>query len=331
MQKFTTKTDQRYRSRGHFSRAWGRLLRKKIAVGCMIVISLLYLGGILANWISPYQYFEQDYTVIRQPPSFVLDKGIQSFWTESHFLGTDRTGRDLFTRILWGIQNTLILTVIGMVTGGLVIGVTMGLIAGYFEKSIDALIMRTGEIFALIPTFFLVLIIAATLRPRILMWIRWVEDNTFFEGLVRSGVTDYIVISLSLVIFSWFGTARLIRGQILYLKGAQYIDAATAIGASTKRILFKHLLPNSMSTLIVTVTMGMGTMVGVEIFLSWIGLGIQPPRPSLGVLLWEGGNISVLRSEPWMLLAPAGAATLMMLAWNLLGDALNDVLNPRTR
>ena len=263
---------------------------------CLWVGIILTVINIIVN-ISLFSTgtFEQDYTVIRQPPSFVLDKGIQSFWTESHFLGTDRTGRDLFTRILWGIQNTLILTVIGMVTGGLVVGVTMGLIAGYFEKSVDALIMRTGEIFALIPTFFLVLIIAATLRPRILMWIRWLEDNTFFEGLVRSGVTDYIVISLSLVIFSWFGTARLIRGQILYLKCAQYIDAATAIGASTKRILFKHLLPNSISTLIVTVTMGMGTMVGVEIFLSWIGLGIQPPRPSLGVLLWEGGHISVLR------------------------------------
>ena len=217
-----------------------------------------------------------------------------------------------------------------MVTGGLVIGVTMGLIAGYFEKSIDALIMRTGEIFALIPTFFLVLIIAATLRPRILMWIRWVEDNSFLEGLIRVGIVDYFVISLSLVSFGWIGTARLVRGQILYLKETQFIDAARSIGVSTSNILFRHLLPNAISPLIITVTMGMGSMIGAEIFLSWIGLGIQPPRPSLGVMLWESGNISVIRTEPWLMFAPGSFAFLMVLAWNLLGDALNDVFNPRT-
>ena len=320
-----------YRRRGHLARAFRRLLRKKIAIACLVTLLVIYAGGIFANWVifpsglrwplewQRYGYADQDYTVIRQPPSW------------EHWAGTDRAGRDLFTRVLWGIQNTVILTVVGMMTGGLVLGVTLGLVSGYFGKKIDALIMRTGEVISTVPTFFLLLIIAVTLRPRVLQWVRWVEDNTAMDGLVRSGIVDYIVISLALVIFSWFGMARLVRGQILYLKETQHVEAARAIGASTPRLLFRHLLPNAISPIVVTVTMGMGTMVGVEIFLSWIGLGIQPPRPSLGVMLWEGMHISVLRSEPWMLLAPGTAAFLMILAWNLLGDALSDVLNPRTR
>ncbi len=308
-----------YRGRGHLARALSRLVRKKIAVACVVILVVVYSAGALAPWLSPYGYTDQDYTAIREAPS------------SEHWAGTDRAGRDLFTRVLWGIQNTVILTVVAMLSGGLVIGVTLGLISGYFGKRTDAVIMRTGEVFASFPDILLVIIIAATLRPRLLEWVRWVEDNTFLDGLVRTGVVDYIVISVALVSFGWIGMARLVRGQILYLKETQHIESARAIGASTARILFVHLLPNAISPIVVTVSMGMGAMVGTEIVLSWLGLGIQPPRPSLGVMLLEGGSISVLRTEPWMLLAPGIAAWLMVLSWNLLGDALNDVLNPRTR
>ena len=308
-----------YRHRGHLARALRRLVRKKIAVACMVTLAVLYSCGISANWISPYGYQDQDYTIIREPPS--LD----------HWAGTDRAGRDVFTRVLWGIQNTMILTLVSMATGGLVIGVTLGLIAGYFGKRADDIIMRIGEIFASFPDVLLVIILAATLRPRIRDWAWWVEDHTFLDGLVRSGVVDYVVISVALVSFGWIGMARLVRGQILVLKETQHVEAARAIGASVPRILFIHLLPNAISPIVVTVSMSMGAMVGTEIILSWLGLGIQPPRASLGVMLFEGGNISVLRNSPWLLLAPGIAAWLMVLSWNLLGDALNDALNPRTR
>lgn len=317
--------------RGHFTRAFGRLLRKKIAFGCMVTLLVLYIGSALANWITPYDYTAQDYSAIRQAPSLVTDQGIRGFFTESHFAGTDRLGRDLFTRVLWGIQNTMLLTIVAMATGGLLIGVTLGLLSGYFGGRVDSVIMRAGEITSSFPDIFLVIIIAATLRPRILEWVRWLEDNTVLDGLVRSGVTDYIVISIALVSFSWFGAARLLRAQVLTLKTTQFVESARAIGGSTPRILFVHLLPNAIGPMVITVTMGMGSMVGTEIILSWIGLGIQPPRPSLGVMLLQGGHISVLRNEPWMLLAPGIAAWLMVLSWNLLGDALYDVLNPRTR
>ena len=308
-----------YSGRGHLSRAWSRLIRKKIAVACILTLLVVYSGGIFAAGIAPYGYTDQDYTVIRKPPSL------------EHLAGTDRAGRDLFTRVLWGIQNTVILTAIGMLTGGLVIGVTLGLISGYSGKRADDLIMRIGEVFSSFPDILLIIILVATLGDRIRDWMRWLEDNTFLEGLVRTGIADYVVVSLALVSFGWIGMARLVRGQILYIKESQHVEAAKAIGSSTPRILFRHLLPNAMSPIIVTATMGMGNMVGVEIVLSWLGLGIQPPRPSLGTMLFEGGSISVLRTEPWMLLAPGIAAWLMILSWNLLGDALNDVLNPRTR
>ena len=323
---------QTQRSKGHLARAMSRLVRKKIAVTCIVVLSVIYFAGIFAAWVSPYDYTAQDYTVIRKAPSYVLDQGPLAFWTESHIAGTDRAGRDLFTRVLWGIQNTVILTLVAMLTGGLLIGVSLGLIAGYYGKRVDSFIMRIGEVFASFPDIFLVIIIAATLRPRILGWVRALEDRfDFLDGIVRIGVVDYFVVSIALVGFGWIGMARLVRGQILFLKENQYIEAAQASGASTARVLFRHLLPNAIAPIVVTVSAGMGAYVGTEIILSWLGLGIQPPRPSLGTMLLEGGHISVIREEPWMLLSPGIAAWLLILCWNLLGDALNDVLNPRTR
>ena len=310
---------QGFRRRGHLARALRRLVRKKIAVVCMVTLVVVYSAGIFAHWATPHDYQYQDLSLIRQAPSL------------QHWAGTDRLGRDLFTRVLWGIQNTAILTVVGMATGGLLIGVTLGLVSGYFGKRTDDVIMRTGEVFAAFPDILLVIILAATLKPRVLEWVRWVEDNTFLDGLVRSGVVDYVVISLALVSFSWIGMARLVRGQILVLKETQHVEAARAIGASTPRMLFIHLLPNAISPIVVTVSMGMGALVGTEIILSWLGLGIQPPRPSLGLMLSEAWHVSVLRTSPWLLVAPGVAAWLLVLAWNLLGDALNDVLNPRTR
>ena len=304
---------------GHLSRAMSRLWRKKLGLFCLVVILLIYLLGITAPWISPYGYNDQDYTAIRQPPSF------------EHWAGTDLKGRDVLTRVLWGIQNTVVITLVTMATGGLVIGVSLGLISGYFSGRIDSLIMRTGEIFASFPDILLVILLAATIRMRILEWVRWVEDNTFLDGIVKTGIADYFVVSLALVSFSWIGMARLVRGQVLVLKETQYVEAARATGASTVRVLFVHLLPNAIGPIVVTISMGMGTLVGTEIILSWLGLGIQPPRPSLGTMLLEAGSISALRVVPWMLLAPGFIAWSLVLCWNLLGDALNDVLNPRTR
>ena len=311
--------DLQQKSKGHLSRAWARLIRKKLAVACMVVLAIIYVGGIFAPLVAPYGYTDQDYRSIKKPPSW------------DHLAGTDLKGRDVLTRVLWGIQNTVIITLVVMGTGGIVIGVTLGLVSGYFRRKIDAVIMRVGELFSSFPDIFLMILIAATLRPRILEWVRWLEDNTVVDGIVKSGIVDYFAISIALVSFSWIGMARLVRGQVLALMQTQFVESAQAVGASTPRILFVHLLPNAISPVVVTVSMGMGALVGTEIILSFLGLGIQPPRPSLGTMLLEAGSLSALREVPWMLLAPGLVAWTLVLAWNLLGDALNDVLNPRTR
>ncbi len=307
-------------ARGHLARAWSRLVRKKLAVAAVATLVVVYLVGILAPVISPYGYGDLDYSAFgTEAPS--LD----------HLAGTDRAGRDVLTRVFWGIQNTLVLTLISMLTGSLVIGVALGLASGYFGGRIDTAINRTGEVFSAFPDVLLMIIMAATLRPRLRQGVHWIEDNTFIDGLIQTGIVDYLVVFIALVSFSWFGMARLVRGQVLVLKELQYVDAARALGASTPRILFVHLLPNSISQIVVMVSMGMGSMIGAEIILSWLGIGIQPPRPSLGRMLLEAGDLSALQQQWWLLLAPGGAAFLMVLAWNLLGDALSDVLNPRTR
>ena len=306
-------------SSSHLKNAVQRLMKKKIAVLCILILIIIYVSGLLASIIAAYDYTAQDYSNIKKPPSF------------EHIMGTDRAGRDVFTRVLWGVQNTAIITFVALITGGLVIGVGLGLLAGYKGGKIDSFIMRIGEISSSFPDILLVIILAATLRPRILDFVRYIEDSYGFSGLVKSGIADYLVVSLALVSFGWIGTARLMRAQVLSIKENQFFESARSIGASTNRILFVHLLPNSISPLIVSVTMGMGALVGTEIILSWVGLGIQPPRPSLGRMLLEGGSISVIRNEPWLLIGPGAIVFMMVLCWNLLGDALNDVLNPRTR
>jgi ABC-type dipeptide/oligopeptide/nickel transport system permease subunit len=285
----------------------------------MVLIITIYVAGLFAPWIAPYGYNEQDYTAIRQAPSF------------EHWAGTDLQGRDVFSRVLWGIQNTVVITLITMLTGGLLIGVGFGVIAGYFGGKVDAIIMRIGEVFASFPDILLVILLAATLRMRVLDWIRFIEDKTFLDGLVKAGVTDYLIVSLALVSFSWVGMARLVRAQVFILNDSQFIESAKSSGASIFRIMFVHLLPNVIAPIIVTVSMGMGSLIGTEIILSWLGLGIQPPRPSLGTMLLEAGSISALRVVPWMLIAPGIVAWTLVLSWNLLGDALSDVFNPRTR
>ena len=294
------------------------MLRKKVGITCLTLILLMYGSGILAPLVTPYGYNDQDLTITKQGPSI------------SHPFGTDRLGRDILTRIIYGLRTTVIITIATLVTGSLAIGITMGLLAGYFGKLIDTLIMRVGEVTSAFPEIFLVLIIISTLKPPITRWVREVEDVVNFD-IVSLGVVDYLVLSLALAIFSWFGMARLVRGQVLQARENQYVEAARAIGASTPRILSRHVLPNVMGPVIVMVSAGLAGVAGSEIFLSFLGIGIQPPTPSLGLMIFENGSISVLRSNPHLLLFPVLTLSVLLFTFNLLGDAVNDAFNPRAR
>ncbi|MBI3954369.1 MAG: ABC transporter permease [Chloroflexi bacterium] len=309
-------------AQGHWARAWHRLLGKRLALACLAVIIGLYGAGIFAPFVAPQHYSTQNLSLSRRPPS------------REHLLGTDRLGRDLLSRVIYGLRTTVVVSVAAVVTGGLFLGVTMGLLSGYFGKKVDSFIMRSGEVASAFPEILLLILLAATLRPRILNFIRGIEDAWGFRGLVESGVVDYFVISLAVAVFSWFGMARLVRGQVLSLRTAEFVEAARALGAPTSRILFSHLLPNVLGIIIVIVTIGLGGAAGSEFILSFLGIGVQPPVPSLGAMVAEGfgiGNLSLLRQYPHLILFPIGVIFLLIFAFNLLGDALADVFNPRTR
>ena len=305
--------------RSYWALSLRRLLRKKLAVVCLGIIVLLYGAGILAAAVTPYGYNDQDLSVAKQGPSF------------GHPFGTDRLGRDMMTRVIYGLRTTVIITLASLIGGSLILGITLGLVGGYFGRAIDAVIMRVGEVTSSFPDIFLVLIIVATVKPRVITWVRGFEEASGIDWIVRLGVVDYMVISFALAIFSWFGMARLVRGQVLQVRENQYTEAARAIGASTPRILRVHVLPNVISPVIVSVSAGLAGFAGAEIILSWLGIGIQPPTPSLGVMIFVNGNISVLRSDPHLLLFPVGTLAVLLFAFNLLGDAVNDAFNPRAR
>lgn len=312
-------TGQPKRSQSYWMLSLRRLLRKKLAVVCLSIIILMYGAGMLAPVVTPYGYNDQNLEIAKQQPSL------------AHPFGTDRLGRDILTRIIFGLRTTVIITLAALVSGSLVLGIALGLISGYFGKLADGIVMRTGEVTSSFPDIFLVLIIVATVKPRIIEWVKGFEEAMGIDWIVRLGIVDYLVISFALAIFSWFGMARLVRGQVLQVRENQYAEAARAIGASTPRILRVHILPNVISPVIVSVSAGLAAFAGAEIILSWLGIGIQPPTPSLGVMIYENSSISVLRSDPHLLLFPVGTLAVLLFCFNLLGDSVNDAFNPRAR
>ena len=311
-------------SRSHWQQVWANFRRRRLAFISLVIVAIIYLLGIIAPLIHTHDYQETNIGKTQQGPD------------NENWLGTDRLGRDIYTRVVWGIQTTVIITATTLITGSLFLGVTMGLMAGYFRGWIDAVIMRIGEVISAFPDILLIILLAATLRPKIVELARAIEDSTNITGLVSSGVVDYLVIGVALLPLSWFGMMRLVRGQVLALRDAEYVEAARAIGTSTPRILFRHILPNVVSPVIVSVSFGIGAIALSEVVLSFFGLGVQPPRPSLGVMIGEvtargGASVSVLRDHPEQLLAPIIVVWLLIFCWNIVGDALNDVFNPRAR
>jgi ABC-type dipeptide/oligopeptide/nickel transport system permease subunit len=304
-------------ARKPFVAATIRLFRKKIAVVALIIIVAFYLTGILAPYIAPYDYTDQDLQNTFQSPSW------------EHPLGTDRLGRDMLSRVIWAARTTAIVTLATLLTGGVLLGITLGLIAGYVGGRVDTVIMRTGDIFLAMPGLLMLILINATLRSRWIEWAHDFEDWSGWYGFVETGAPDYLLVFSALSLFAWVGGARLIRSQVLALRETDYVMAARAMGASRWRIIFRHLLPNVSNLIIVGLSAGMAGIVGSEIALSWLGLGVKPPNPSFGALILEWSGISNLRTHPTLLLFPATVVALLILSWNLLGDALNDVLNPR--
>ena len=306
----------------HYS-YWGlsvrRLARKKLAMVCLSLIALMYGGALLAPLITPYEYTAQDLSQSRAGPSL------------AHPFGADRLGRDMLTRVIYGLRTTVIITITSLLGGTLLLGLALGLLSGYMGRWVDSVIMRTGEITSSFPDILLILIFVAALKPRLIDAVRRFEDASGLDWIIRLGIVDYAIIAVALSIFGWFGMARLVRGQVLQARESQYTEAALVTGASTARVLRAHILPNILSPLIVSISAGLAGVAGSELVLSWIGIGVQPPVPSLGRMMFENGSIQVLRNEPHLILFPIGAVTLLFFCFNILGDAVNDAFNPRAR
>ena len=296
--------------------AFRRLLRKRIAVLALVFIAIFYFCGLFAPLVAPRSYTAQDLDHVFQGPSL------------AHPFGTDSLGRDVLSRVIWASRTTVIVTLATLVTGGLVLSVSLGLLAGYMGGKVDTAIMRIGDVFFGLPGLPMLILINATLKPRLVdqAWIRNLQDWLRVEGLA-----DFIVIFGALSLFAWVGGARVIRSQVLALRETDYVVAARAMGASTWRVIFGHLLPNVSNIIIVSLSAGLGAIAGTEIALTWFGVGIHDPTPSFGVMLYQGGSIRTLQAHPQLLLVPGAVVAGLIFAFNLLGDALTDVLTPRAR
>jgi len=260
-------------------------------LGAGIVLTMAFLA-VFAPSLSPYSPTEPNVDMILLSPS------------SEHLLGTDAIGRDIFTRLLYGARVSLW---VGFIAVGIssLIGVTLGLISGYFGGIIDEIIMRIVDIMLCFPSFFLILAVIAFLEP--------------------SMMNIMIVIGLT----SWTGLTRLVRAETLSLRERDFILAARLSGASKVRILFIHILPNTLAPVLVSATLGIAGAILVESSLSFLGLGVQPPYPSWGNMLLDGKD--VLSNAPWLSLFPGLAIFITVLGYNLLGESLRDILDPRLK
>lgn len=277
--------------------AWNRLLRNRMAVAGGVFILVATFGAIFAPWIMPYKMDQTNFAATRISPS------------SDHLMGTDKFGRDVFSRVVWGGRISLTVGIVGSLTA-LVIGASYGAISGYLGGRADNLLMRFVDVMYAFPGLLFVILIMVVLPS---------------ESPIQSMVNIFIAIG----VISWMGMARLVRGQFLSLREKEFVEAARMVGASPARIIARHLMPNSLGPVIVALTLGIPGLILTEAILSFIGLGVPPPYPSWGQMVSEGWR--GLRASPHLIVFPGLAITLTMLAFNFLGDGLRDAFDPMMR
>ena len=271
---------------------WRHFQRNRLALLGTGIVMTLFVVSFLAPILSPYDPAEMDPQHILSPPN------------QQHWFGTDRLGRDVLSRTIWGSRISLL---VGFVSMGIAtfIGILVGATAGYYGRWVDGLIMRFVDLMLCFPTFFLILAVIAFLEPSI------------WNIMVVIGITG------------WMGVARLVRAEFLSLKEREFAVSARALGASDLRIIFRHILPNSLAPVLVSATLGVAGAILTESALSFLGIGIQPPTPSWGNIL-TGGKDN-LEIAWWLSLYPGLAILITVLGYNLLGEGIRDALDPRLR
>lgn len=269
-----------------------RLLRNRAAVGSMIVLGLIALACVFGPLLLPYSLDEIFWDAIMAPPS------------EAHWLGTDANGRDLLVRILYGGRVSLMVGLVATLVS-LVIGVIYGATAGYVGGQVDNLMMRFVDTLYSLPFMFFVILLMV-----------------FFGR-------NIILIFVAIGAVEWLDMARIVRGQTLSIKRKEFIEAAHASGVSTFNIIRRHVIPNTLGPVVVYMTLTVPKVILLESFLSFLGLGVQEPMTSWGVLISEGA--SNMENAPWMLVYPAIFLALTLFAMNFIGDGIRDALDPRDR
>ena len=272
------------------SDAWRRLRKNKAAVAGLILLGLMMLACVAGPWFSPYSHEQMNLLSANQPPS------------AAHWLGTDDLGRDLMTRTLVGGRISFAVAFASTAVS-LLIGVTYGGISGYVGGRTDAWMMRTVDVLYGLPfTLLVILLISVFERSLVLLF-------------VAIGAVE------------WLTMARIVRGQLLGLRQQEFVEACRVLGYGHARILFRHILPNVLGTVIIYVTLTIPSIMLLEAFLSFLGLGVQPPMSSWGSLIKDG--VGAMEDFPWLMIVPGAALFLTLLALNFLGDGLRDALDPR--
>jgi peptide/nickel transport system permease protein len=291
---------------------WRRFARNKPALLGLVVVILLVVTGIFGPFLTPYSYSDQNLDNVTQPP------------TAQHLLGTDDLGRDMFTRMIYGTRSVLFVIVVVTLLD-LALGIPLGAAAGYFGGWVDTLIMRLSDFLFAFPGLLFVFFVAATIKPGIINWMR----AEGWRGFVDTGYADYLVVMISLGVVGWAGLARLVRGQVLSVREKEFVLAARAVGLPSWKIILRHLLPNSLSPVLVALSMGMGGIALSESILSYLGIGLQA-SPSWGNIIADNAPIH-WRDWPamlWLVLTPGLVLAIVVFAFNFLGDGLNEALNP---
>jgi ABC-type dipeptide/oligopeptide/nickel transport system permease subunit len=268
------------------------VVRHRLASVGLAIIAMLCFIAIFASILAPYSPYDQDLYRVLAPPSAI------------HWLGTDNLGRDLFSRILYGARVSLFVGIVSSALSAL-IGIAIGLFAGFKGGVVDSIIMRVTDAFLCFPPLIFILAMSAALGP----------------GLQN--------VMLSFALFGWTGFARITRGQVLLVRELPFIEAARSVGVPSMRIMVRHILPNIAAPLLVAITITIGTAILVESGVSFLGLGVQPPTASWGKELRVG--FTYLEAAPLFSIAPGVMISLAIISFNFVGDGLRDALDPRLR
>jgi oligopeptide transport system permease protein len=317
------------KERSLWQKSIDRLLRNRVAVISGIFILLMMLVAIFAKQLTPFTFAEQDLLANNAVPEwmlFILPEGAENWvnLSDKFPLSADHLGRDILTRTMFGARVSLSIAFAGSIVA-LLIGIVYGMISGYSSSRVDSLMMRVVDFLWAFP-FLIVVILLQT-------YFKAIASRSGGEGIgaafinLNNDMGGMLFLFIAIGLINWLGMARIARGQVLSYKQMEFVEAANALGANDTRIMFKHLLPNILGPLIVAETMAIPGYIFTEAFLSFIGLGVNAPTPSWGMMIQEG--VQALRSYPNQVLVPAVALSLTTLAFNFLGDGLRDAFDPR--